>query len=151
MLSVCLALLPFPALNNVFKLIGLHEMFKVKSRGAEGRRGFLEVVLTSPTRVDDRKKKTRRLPDLPAADIRGVGCMRWASLSSLPGQQAVPLTAVQSSLSPPNHPLRSQHLPGNGAGAACLGDGFRQWEGDLHLTLRLCCVAFTMCRPGLDH
>lgn len=56
-------------LNNVFRLFGLHEMFKFKTRVAEGRYGFLEVVLTSPTCVDDRKKKTRRLPDLPAADI----------------------------------------------------------------------------------
>lgn len=45
-------------------------MLKRKKRGAEGCNGFLEVVLTSPTHTDDRKKKNGRFRDLPAADIQ---------------------------------------------------------------------------------
>ena len=45
------------------------EILKRRNGGAEGSHGFLEVVLMSPAHMDDRKKKTRRFPDLSAADI----------------------------------------------------------------------------------
>lgn len=42
------------------QLFGLCEMLKHKKRGVEGCNGFLEVVLTSSTYTDDRKKKNGR-------------------------------------------------------------------------------------------
>lgn len=111
-------------------------MLKHKNGGAKGSNGFLGVVLTSPTCMDDRKKKTRRFPDLPAADILGIGYVRLASLGFLPGQLAAPLAAMQRSLAPPNHPL-GEHLSGNGAEAACLGDALRPPRHQ-ELDLRLC-------------
>ena len=118
-------------------------MLKRKNGGAEGSNGFQEVVLTSPTHTDDRKKKTRRFPDLPAADNLGIGCVTLASLSFLPGQLAAPVPAMQRSLPPPAHPL-GQHLSGDGAEAAWLGDARRPPQHrdlDLHL-----CHEALVCR-----